>query len=101
MSWKVHHGQTLLFSENGTAIRSSGQHQVNQFSQSYLSRIEALGSVIRKLRNDDLSRGYCFMIFDENLPEDQAYYEYPDGCIRIEKLDKRNIEIPRVVVKLT
>lgn len=42
--------------------------------------------VIRKLRNDDLNHGHCFMIFDDELPEDQAYYEYPDGSINIERL---------------
>jgi len=47
-----------------------------------------------------LNSGHCFMIFDENLPDDQAYYEYPDGLIRIEKLDKSNIEIPRVLIKV-
>jgi hypothetical protein len=55
--------------------------------------------VIRKLRHDDLNEGHCFMIFDDDLPEDQAYYEYPDGRIQVEQLDKENLDIPRVLIK--
>jgi hypothetical protein len=62
--------------------------------------IENLQQVIRKLRKQDLDSGYCFMIFDEHLEEDEAFYEYPDGRIRIEKLNPRNIEIPRIVIKV-
>lgn len=73
---------------------------INNFSNTYSLKIASMQDVIRKLRSEDLKQGHCFMIFDENLPEDQAYYEYPDGNIQIEKLDKRNIEIPRQIVKV-
>jgi len=63
-------------------------------------RVFAMQQVIKKLRNDDLNQGYCFMIFDDGLPEGQAYYEYPDGDIHIEEVDKDNLDIPRIVVKV-
>ncbi|HEY8931514.1 MAG TPA: hypothetical protein VIM55_20090 [Mucilaginibacter sp.] len=97
MSRKVYHSQYALFVEETDAVQTS---VFMSTSQTYISKIKALDSVIRKLRVDDLAQGHCFMIFDENLPEDEAYYEYPDGTIKIERLDKRNIEIPRVVVKV-
>jgi len=37
------------------------------------------------------------MIFDDDLPEAQAYYEYPDGSIRIEQLDNGSVVLPRIV----
>jgi hypothetical protein len=64
------------------------------------SQILAMQEVIRKLRHDDLNEGHCFMIFDDELPEDQAYYEYPDGDIQIEQLNKDNINAPRVVISV-
>lgn len=64
------------------------------------NRIHAMEQVIRKLRNDDLNQGHCFMIFDDELPQDHAYYEYPDGGINIEQLNKDNLDIPRTVVKI-
>ena len=63
------------------------------------NRLFAMQQVIRKLRNDDLNQGHCFMIFDDELPEDQAYYEYPDGRIHVEQLDKYNLDVPRTVIK--
>jgi hypothetical protein len=63
-------------------------------------RVLAMQQVIKKLRSDDLNQGHCFMIFDDGLPEGQAYYEYPDGDIRIEQLDKNNLDIPRIIVKV-
>ena len=64
------------------------------------NRVFAMQQVIKKLRSDDLNEGHCFMIFDDGLPENQAYYEYPDGHIQIEQLDKNNLDIPRVVIKV-
>ncbi|QIL37991.1 hypothetical protein G7074_01045 [Pedobacter sp. HDW13] len=57
-------------------------------------------SVIQKLREEDLSRGYCFMVTDRELLEDEAYYLYPDGSIKIEQVNLKNIELPRVVLKV-
>jgi hypothetical protein len=62
-------------------------------------RIAAMQQVIKKLRHDNLIDGNCFMIFDDELPEDQAFYEYPDGRIQVEQLDKINIDTPRVVIR--
>jgi len=39
------------------------------------------------------------MIFDDDLPEAQAYYEYPDGSIRIEQLDNGSVDLPRIVIR--
>jgi hypothetical protein len=62
-------------------------------------RLHAMQQIIRKLRHDDLSEGHCFMIFDDELPEGQAYYEYPDGGIQIEQLNKDNFDSPRLIIK--
>ena len=62
-------------------------------------RVEAINQVIRKLRSDSLTEGYCFMIFDDELTEDQAYYEYPDGVIRIEQISKVNFDLPRILIR--
>jgi len=64
------------------------------------SRIVAMRQVIKKLRHDNLNEGHCFMIFDDQLPENQAYYEYPDGHIQVEQIDKDNLDIPRVVISV-
>ncbi|WP_367867083.1 hypothetical protein [Pedobacter sp. WC2423] len=73
------------------------------YSEAYLrcpERIERLQQVIRKLRENDLGSGHCFMVFDDRLEEDEAFYEYPDGRIRVERLDKSNIEVPRQIVRI-
>jgi hypothetical protein len=63
-------------------------------------RVFAMQQVIRKLRHDDLNEGYCFMIFDDELFGDQAYYEYPDGSIQVEQIDKDNFDVPRLVIRV-
>jgi hypothetical protein len=62
-------------------------------------RISAREQVIKELRNDNLNKGNCFMVFDDDLDEDQAYYEYPGGQINIEQINKYNIDSPRLVIK--
>jgi hypothetical protein len=62
-------------------------------------RILKTQQVIKKLRHDDLNEGHCFMIFDDGLPENEAYYEYPDGRIQIEQLVKDDIYAPRIVIR--
>jgi hypothetical protein len=94
---KDHAIQASLFTDDDAL---SYKQVADKLPEKYRSRMAALQSVIAKLRNEDLNDGHCFLIFDDRLPEDEAYYEYPDGRIRIEKLDKRNIEIPRTVVKV-
>lgn len=64
------------------------------------SRLFAMQQVIKKLRDNDLTKGHCFMIFDDELPDDEAYYEYPNGEIKVEKLDKSNLDAPRKIVKV-
>jgi len=61
-------------------------------------RLVAAQEIIKKLRYDDLNGGHCFMIFDDELPDGQAYYEYPDGKITIEQLNKDNLDLPRIVI---
>jgi len=76
--------------------------QKREHSKSYLQYpegIERLQQVIRELRENDLGSGHCFMVFDERLEEDEAFYEYPNGQIHVEKLDKSNIEVPRQVIR--
>ena len=62
-------------------------------------RLTAMQEIIKKLRHDDLNEGYCFMIFDDDLPDGQAYYEYPHGKITIEQLNEDNLDLPRIVVR--
>ena len=64
------------------------------------SRIRAMEAVIQKLREDDLHKGYCFMVTDRELLEDEAYYLYPDGRIKLEQVNLKNIEVPRTVIKV-
>lgn len=61
-------------------------------------RLAAIQEIIKKLRHDDLNEGHCFMIFDDDLPDGEAYYEYPDGKITIEQLNKDNLDLPRIVI---
>jgi hypothetical protein len=72
---------------------------MNPINHQQDGRIFAMQQVIRKLRLDNLNEGHCFMIFDDELPEDQAYYEYPDGRIQVEQIDKDNLDIPRIVIR--
>jgi len=90
--------QGTLFKKSETTNLYSKKSLANFFAD-YNYKIEAAKTVIQQLRKHDLDSGHCFMIFDEDLPEDQAYYEYPDGRVCIEQLDKKNIEIPRVLIK--
>jgi len=64
------------------------------------SRIRAMEAVIQKLKEDDLNQGHCFMVTDRELSMDEAYYLYPDGNIKIEQVNLKNIEVPRTVVKV-
>ncbi|WP_442587637.1 hypothetical protein ACSBL2_16455 [Pedobacter sp. AW31-3R] len=94
----MEHGQYIqgkLFGD----MEKSDQKEYETIYPQYLERIEKLQQVIRKLREDTLGSGHCFMVFDERLEEDEAFYEYPEGHIHIERLDKNNIEVPRQVVR--
>jgi hypothetical protein len=63
-------------------------------------QLMAMQEVIRKLRVNNLNQGNCFMIFDDDLPEYQAYYEYPDGNINIEEINKDNPDADREIIKV-
>lgn len=54
------------------------EHNINRHPQ-------ATDETIRRLRKSDLVAGRSFMYFSDLLPEDQAFFEYPDGSFRIEK----------------
>src|ERR1700754_980435 len=82
---------------NYTQTRTTGSNENSFFSPDHIVELE---SIIRKLGSDVLAQGDCFMIFDDNLPDCEAYYEYPAGKLQIEKVDQRNIQIPRAVIKL-
>jgi hypothetical protein len=77
-------------------MMNENKKTINSGSNSW---VFAMQQVIKKLRYDNLNEGYCFMIFDDELPENQAYYEYPDGRIQIEQIDKNNLDVPRVVIR--
>jgi len=62
-------------------------------------RVTAGQEIIKQLRHDDLAEGHCFMVFDDDLPDGQAYYEYPDGQISIEQLNQDNLDLPRIVIR--
>jgi hypothetical protein len=63
------------------------------------TRVKTMREVIKKLRRDDLAAGHCFMILDDDLPHDQAYYEYPDGRIQIEQIDLNNMYRPLLFIR--
>jgi hypothetical protein len=88
--------QGLLFNE----AEKRNEDGFAQPHPQYEERIKNLQKVIRRLREDSLHSGHCFMIFDEHLEEDEALYEYPDGRIRIERLDRSNIEVPRQIIRV-
>lgn len=52
---------------------------------------------IKNLRKKSLLEGHAFLIYDQNLPKGQTYREYPDGSIRIERLDPNESKF--IVVK--
>nr|WP_315423701.1 hypothetical protein [uncultured Pedobacter sp.] len=81
----------------GEADRHEGKGYAHVYTR-YQERIEKLQNIILELRKNDLGNGHCFMFFDDLLEEDQAFYEYPDGRITIERLDKSNIEVPRQII---
>jgi hypothetical protein len=62
-------------------------------------RLTAMHEIIKKLRQDDLNEGHCFMIFDDDLSDGQAYYEYPNGKITVEQLNQDNLDLPRIVIR--
>ena len=62
-------------------------------------RVGRAHQVIKRLRLEKLRSGHCFMFFDNTLPDGQAYFEYPNGAIAIEQLDRDNLDLPRIVVK--
>ncbi len=49
-------------------------------------KVERANNFIRKMREDNFSKGWHFLIYDSQLPEGQTYVEYPDGNINIEFL---------------
>jgi len=94
-------GQLFSFNSNGNDSYSQAyKKEFSHFYNGYSSRISAMQTVIQKLRENDLKQGYCFLVTDNELSEDQAYYEYPDGKIQIEKIDITNIDVPRTIVKV-
>lgn len=63
-------------------------------------RIAVTSLIIKQLRIKKLNNGHCFLIFDEELPEEHSYYEYPDGRIQVEEVDITNLYNPRRVIKV-
>ena len=56
------------------------EHNINRHSQATDE------TIIQRLRESDLAAGRSFMYFSDLLPEGQAFFEYPDGSFRVEKL---------------
>lgn len=44
---------------------------------------------VRKLRDETLSQGNPFMIYNKSLPKGQYYMEYPDGKIKIVSVSRK------------
>lgn len=47
---------------------------------------ERVSEVTRALRQRNLNNNLPFLILSENLPEGQAYREFPDGHIEIQEI---------------
>jgi hypothetical protein len=85
---------------NVVTLTKINSKQMESIAEAQNEQISAMKQVIRKLRTDNLNQGYCFMIFDDDLPEYQAYYEYPDGDINIEQINKDNPDMDREIIKV-
>ncbi|MGF7083035.1 hypothetical protein [Mucilaginibacter sp. UYCu711] len=66
--------------------------------------IEAMNNRIHEatiqLREDNFNRGIPFMMFSDNLPDGEAYLEYPDGKIEVVRIDEEGEENNLTTVKI-
>lgn len=45
---------------------------------------------IIKLRERNFSKGLPFLILSDELPDDQAYYEFGDGHVEVQRIVEKN-----------
>ncbi len=55
--------------------------------------------VTRALRQKNLAGGLPFLILSEDLPEGQAYREFPDGHIEIQEITEIGAELKSKLVR--
>jgi hypothetical protein len=61
-----------------------------------------VSEVARNLRRRNLDNGLPFLILSEDLPEGQAYREFPDGHIEVQEILEDGINLnAKLVRKLT
>ncbi|SDF46759.1 hypothetical protein SAMN05216464_118106 [Mucilaginibacter pineti] len=61
-----------------------------------------VSEVTKALRQKNLAGGLPFLILSEDLPEGQAYREFPDGHIEIQEITENGAELrSKLVRKLT
>ena len=61
-----------------------------------------VSEVTKALRKTNLNKGLPFLILSENLPEGQAYREFPDGHIEIQEINEDGAELKsKIIRKLT
>jgi hypothetical protein len=61
-----------------------------------------VSEVTRALRQRNLNNGLPFLILSEDLPEGQAFREFPDGHIEIQEITEEGAELrSKLVRKLT
>lgn len=47
---------------------------------------------VKKLRLENLQKGFPFMINSKDLPKRQSYLEYPDGSIKLVTLSENGMD---------
>lgn len=69
-----------------------------------MDTIEALDERIKaatiQLRDENFRKGFPFMMFSENLPDGEAYLEYPDGRIEVTRIDEAGNKNEMKLVKV-
>ena len=57
-----------------------------------LERQRKFIATIKEIRANDFKNGMPFMMLSENLPEGQAYFEFPDGHFEVREVLTVGIE---------
>ena len=60
---------------------------------------ERLRQATINLRNDNFKKGFSFMILSENLPDGEAYLEFPDGHIELTGIEELGNNIKLISIR--
>jgi hypothetical protein len=62
-------------------------------------RDKRVSEVTRALRQRNLNNNLPFLILSENLPEGQAYREFPDGHIEIQEITEDGADLKSKLIR--